>query len=247
MLSVLGSDRRLCDGLTRRDLMQVGGLGLAGGLSLPTLLASEEARAVDASAPAKSVILINLMGGPSHIDMFDMKPDAPAEIRGEFRPIPSSVPGLDVCELMPLTAKTMHHSCVVRTHTHLYNTHSPYNMLTGYSGPVINGNHFKPTDHPSVGSVMQHAGIGSVGVPNYVWMPTYPGHSQGKHRAGPYGGFLGQRFDPLFTSYTPEFRETIEGRNAHIDPPVPYAAPQLPALDEQPGLGTGRQGRRRDG
>ena len=142
MLSVLGSDRRLCDGLTRRDLMQVGGLGLAGGLSLPTLLASEEARAVDASAPAKSVILINLMGGPSHIDMFDMKPDAPAEIRGEFRPIPSSVPGLDVCELMPLTAKTMHHSCVVRTHTHLYNTHSPYNMLTGYSGPVINGYHF---------------------------------------------------------------------------------------------------------
>ena len=81
MLSVLGSDRRLCDGLTRRDLMQVGGLGLAGGLSLPTLLASEEARAVDASAPAKSVILINLMGGPSHIDMCDMKPDAPAEIR----------------------------------------------------------------------------------------------------------------------------------------------------------------------
>ena len=103
MLRILGSERRLCDGLSRRDLMQVGGLGLAGGLSLPMLLASEEARAVDADAPAKSVILINLMGGPSHIDMFDMKPKAPTEIRGEFRPIPSSVPGLDVCELMPLT------------------------------------------------------------------------------------------------------------------------------------------------
>ncbi|MEC7555985.1 MAG: DUF1501 domain-containing protein [Planctomycetota bacterium] len=246
MLRIQGSDRRLCDGLKRRDLLQVGGLGLAGGLSLPTLLASEAVRGIDSDAPAKSVILINLMGGPSHVDMFDMKPEAPSEIRGEFRPVPSSVPGLDVCELMPLTARTMHHSCVVRTHSHLYNTHSPYNMLTGYSGPVINGNHFKPTDHPSVGSVMQHAGLGSAGVPNYVWMPTYPGHSQGKHRAGPYGGFLGQRFDPLFTSYTPEFRESTEGRNAHIDPPVPYATPQLPALDEQPQLGAARLGRRRD-
>ena len=89
MLRILGSERRLCDGLSRRDLMQVGGLGLAGGLSLPMLLASEEARAVDADAPAKSVILINLMGGPSHIDMFDMKPEAPAEVRGEFRPVSS--------------------------------------------------------------------------------------------------------------------------------------------------------------
>ncbi|MFP6700991.1 MAG: DUF1501 domain-containing protein [Planctomycetaceae bacterium] len=246
MLRIQGSDRRLCDGLSRRDLLQVGGLGLAGGLSLPTLLAAEQARTVDSDAPAKSVILINLLGGPSHIDMFDMKPEAPAEIRGEFRPISSSVEGLDVCELMPLTARTMHHSCLVRTHSHLYNTHSPYNMLTGYSGPVIDGNHFKPTDHPSIGSVMQLAGLNSPGVPNYVWMPTYPGHSQGKHRAGPYGGFLGQRFDPLFTSYAATFRESIEGRNAHIDPPVPYAVAQLPALDVQPGLGPARLGRRRD-
>ena len=246
MLRIQGSDRQLCDGLSRRDLLQVGGLGLAGGLSLPTLLAAEQARTVDSDAPAKSVILINLLGGPSHIDMFDMKPEAPAEIRGEFRPISSSVEGLDVCELMPLTARTMHHSCLVRTHSHLYNTHSPYNMLTGYSGPVIDGNHFKPTDHPSIGSVMQLAGLNSPGVPNYVWMPTYPGHSQGKHRAGPYGGFLGQRFDPLFTSYAATFRESIEGRNAHIDPPVPYAVPQLPALDVQPGLGPARLGRRRD-
>ena len=246
MLRVQGSDRRLCDGLSRRDLLQVGGLGLAGGLSLPTLLAAEQARTIDSDAPAKSVILINLLGGPSHIDMFDMKPEAPAEIRGEFRPISSSVEGLDVCELMPLTARTMHHSCLVRTHSHLYNTHSPYNMLTGYSGPVIDGNHFKPTDHPSIGSVMQLAGLKSSGVPNYVWMPTYPGHSQGKHRAGPYGGFLGQQFDPLFTSYAATFRESIEGRNAHIDPPVPYAAAQLPALDVQPGLGPARLGRRRD-
>ena len=183
MLRIQGRVSRLCDGLTRRDLLQAGGLGLAGGLSLPDLLAAEQDRG--AAAPARSVILINLLGGPSHLDMFDMKPDAPAEVRGEFRPIRSNVPGLDVCELMPQTARTMHQSCVVRTHTHLYNTHSPYNLLTGYSGPVVNGNHFKPSDHPSIGSVMQVAGIESPGVPNYVWMPAFPGHSQSKHRAGP--------------------------------------------------------------
>ncbi|MBQ15743.1 MAG: hypothetical protein CMJ65_01330 [Planctomycetaceae bacterium] len=244
MLRIQGRVSRLCDGLTRRDLLQAGGLGLAGGLSLPDLLAAEQDRG--AAAPARSVILINLLGGPSHLDMFDMKPDAPAEVRGEFRPIRSNVPGLDVCELMPQTARTMHQSCVVRTHTHLYNTHSPYNLLTGYSGPVVNGNHFKPSDHPSIGSVMQVAGIESPGVPNYVWMPAFPGHSQSKHRAGPYGGFLGQRYDPLFTTYEPKFRESIEGRNAHVDPPVPYADPQLPALDRQPGLGPARLDRRRD-
>jgi len=245
MLRVLGAGRRLCDGLTRREMLAAGGLGLAGGLSLPQLLRAESSRSIDTSAPAKSVILINLLGGPSHLDMFDMKPEAPVEVRGEFRPIPTTVPGLDICELMPLTARTMHQSCVVRTHTHLWNTHSPYNMLTGFSGPVTNGNHFKPTDHPSMGSVMQYAGLEAEGVPNYVWMPTIPGHSQGRRRAGPYGGLIGARYDPLFTSYTPTFREKTEGRNVHVDPPVPYAEPRLAALNSLPGVTVDRLDRRR--
>jgi hypothetical protein len=138
----------------------------------------------------------------------------------------------------------MHHSTLIRTHTHLYNTHSPYNMLTGYSGPVIVNNVAKPTDHPSIGSVMQYAGIRSRDVPSYIWMPTHPGHSQGKYRAGPYGGFLGNRFDPMFTSYSPTFTET-EGRNSHINPAVPIAAPILSGLETLPDVNLQRMANRR--
>ncbi len=251
MLKVLGHASRLCDGTTRRELMQVGALSAFGGLSLPRYFAAQAAaaehavRVSDSNVPTKSVILVNLIGGPSHIDMFDMKPEAPAEIRGEFAPIDTTVPGLQICEHMPLTAKLMHHSSLIRTHTHLYNTHSPYNMLTGYSGPVLVNNVAKPTDHPSMGAVMQHAGLRSDGVPSYVWMPSHPGHSQGKHRAGPYGGFLGQQFDPLFTSYQALFREPLEGRNAHVNPPTPYAVPELPSLNELPDITLNRLDRRR--
>ena len=124
MFSIHGHNMRLCDGMTRREVLQAGAISSLG-LTLPGLLRAETETA--GGGPAKAIILVNLIGGPSHQDMFDMKPEAPAEIRGEFRPISSSVEGLDVCELMPLTARTMHHSCLVRTHSHLYNTHSPYN------------------------------------------------------------------------------------------------------------------------
>src|SRR5262245_34682652 len=101
MLTFLGSRYHSCDGITRRRFLQVGGLGL-GGLTLADLF---RVRCSAASGAPKSVIMIYLPGGPSHIDMYDMRPDAPAEIRGEFRPIRTSVPGMDVCELMPLQAK----------------------------------------------------------------------------------------------------------------------------------------------
>lgn len=242
MLRILGRGTQLCDGITRRDLMQVGAVSTLG-LSLPTQLQAEATGIPD--GPAKSVILINLLGGPSHIDMFDMKPDAPVEIRGEFNPIPTSVTGLQICEHMPLTARTMHHSTLIRTHSHLYNTHSPYNLLTGYSGPVLINNVAKPDDQPSIGSVMQYAGLRSEGVPSFVWMPSHPGHSQGKRRAGPYGGFLGKTYDPLFTSYAPTFEGDTNGRNSYINPAVPIADPHLPALDRPADVTLNRLDRRR--
>jgi hypothetical protein len=243
MLRLLGNGHRLCDGLSRREVLQAGAIS-ALGLSLPKLLAAEASAA--ASGPAKSIILVNLIGGPSHQDMFDMKPNAPDNIRGEFKPISSSVPGLQVCEHLPLTSKLMHHSSLIRTHTHLYNTHSPYNMLTGYSGPVIVNNVAKPTDHPCIGSVMQYAGIRSKDVPSFIWMPTHPGHSQGKRRAGPYGGFLGSRYDPMFTSYEASFRkDEADGRNSHVDPAVPFAEPRLPSLSELPDITLDRLDSRR--
>jgi len=242
MLNILGRRSRCCDGITRRQLLQAGAISSLG-LSLPEWVEAAEGRQPD--GPAKAVILVNLLGGPSHIDMFDMKPDAPAEVRGEFQTIDTTVDGLQICEHLPLTARTMHHSTLIRTHTHLYNTHSPYNMLTGYSGPVIVDNVAKMTDHPSIGAVMQHAGIRAQGVPSYVWMPSHPGHSQGKHRAGPYGGFLGRQYDPVFTAYEPQFEDTKEGRNLRIDPLTPIAEPKLPLVDQLPHIALDRLNRRR--
>jgi len=114
MLNFLGSKRRFCDGLTRRDLLRVGGLG-ALGLSLPDLLRLR-AHGATRSAP-KSVIMVWLNGGPTQIDMYDLKPDAPAEIRGEFKPIQTSVPGFDICEVMPLQAKIADRLALVRSLT----------------------------------------------------------------------------------------------------------------------------------
>jgi hypothetical protein len=93
---------------------------------------------------------------------------------------------------------------------------------------------------------MQYAGIRSHDVPSFIWMPTHPGHSQGKRRAGPYGGFLGSRYDPMFTSYEPTFASGDEtGRNSHVDPAVPYAEPRLTSLKELPDIDVRRLSSRR--
>src|SRR5262245_59936586 len=119
MLSILGRPRRNCDGVSRRDFLRVGALGL-GGLTLANLLRAEaraaEAGAAEAGAAAapKSAIMIFLSGGPSHMDTYDMKPDLPAEFRGEFKPIQTKVPGLDLCELMPHQAQIADKLAVLR-------------------------------------------------------------------------------------------------------------------------------------
>src|SRR6187455_366548 len=102
MLTVLGNPRRTCDGLTRRELMQVGGAGILG-RSLPRLLAGENAVS-GLAAKAKSVIFVFLYGGPSQLETFDMKPDAPTEVRGPFQTIASRTPGLFIGEHLPRCA-----------------------------------------------------------------------------------------------------------------------------------------------
>src|SRR5580692_4940114 len=102
MLTLHGkAHRSFCDGVSRRDFLRVGGLAL-GGLSLPQLLEAE-ARAASGISH-KAVIMVFLAGGPPHQDMVDLKPDAPAEIRGEFKPIHTNVPGIQICELLPRIA-----------------------------------------------------------------------------------------------------------------------------------------------
>src|SRR5262245_20607676 len=104
MLTFWGAKQALCDRFSRRHFLQVGSLGLAG-LSLADLLRLRAQGSVAARAGHKSVIMVFLSGGPSQLDMYDLKPEAPAEVRGEFKPIQTCVPGFDICELMPLQAQ----------------------------------------------------------------------------------------------------------------------------------------------
>src|SRR5262245_20826894 len=94
---------RFCDGISRRGFLQIGTLGL-GGLTLADLLRLQGQGGMESHSAPKSVIMVYLFGGPSHLDMYDLKPDAPAEIRGEFKPIKTNVSGFEICELMPLQA-----------------------------------------------------------------------------------------------------------------------------------------------
>jgi hypothetical protein len=99
MLTMLGSPRRACDGVTRRETLAVGALSLLGpAFTLPNLLRAESSRSSEAPGKAKSVILFYLLGGAATQDMVDLKPNAPADIRGEFKPIPTTAPGIQVCE-----------------------------------------------------------------------------------------------------------------------------------------------------
>jgi hypothetical protein len=162
MLNILSpsqNPRQFCDGLSRRRLIQVGAMGVFG-LSLPQLLRAEQA---SGSKSTKSVILVWMHGGPSQLDTFDMKPLAPREYRGPFSSIASSLPGLDVCELLPEHAKVMDKCTVIRSFSHDNGDHwaAAHWMLTGRLG--ANGSDRKPRQ-PSMGAVA-----------SYLLGPTQPG------------------------------------------------------------------------
>src|SRR3954471_3527681 len=125
MLRVLGSDKRFCDGISRRDALWAGGLSLFG-LTLGDYLRAKEPAATPQAAgfgKAKNCILLYLYGSPSQLELADMKPDAPLEIRGELGPIRSTLPGCDVCELFPHMSRVMDRVTVVRSMTHPYPIH----------------------------------------------------------------------------------------------------------------------------
>src|SRR5262245_7595975 len=124
MLRILGSRKRTCDGQTRREWLVAGGLGLAA----PALGASREPKP---SGTAKHVILLYLFGGPSQLDTFDPKPDAPKEVRGESKSIRTSVPGLDIGEGLPRVAKVMDRVTLIRSLNHPWNFHGMQYATTG--------------------------------------------------------------------------------------------------------------------
>jgi uncharacterized protein (DUF1501 family) len=171
MLTIAGPESRYCDGLSRRSWLRIGGLAL-GGLALPDILRCEAASGV--RRPAKGIIMVLLPGGPTHLDMFDLKPDAPAEIRGEFRPIASNVPGLEICELMPRLAGMADKLAILRTLVGFRDDHNTHWCSTGWeshpameSSPLVPG--FPPGDWPSLGAVLsKRFGPRVAGVPSSV-------------------------------------------------------------------------------
>lgn len=213
MLTIQGRPRTTCDGTTRRQLLQAAGAGLLG-LNLPRLLAAEQTSATAGSPGprprARSVIFLFLFGGPSQLETFDLKPDAPEKLRGPFRPIASRTPGLLISEHLPRLAQVSDHFCVVRTMTHTYNDHSgaAHYIQTGKRWQIPIGGGFNPTprDWPAIGAVADHQGRASGrpdnGMPAYVVLPNSLGRLQedGRYRRpGEHAGWLGRAFNPLTT------------------------------------------------
>ncbi|MGE5195476.1 MAG: DUF1501 domain-containing protein [Deltaproteobacteria bacterium] len=164
MLSILGHETILCDGITRRELLRVGGLAFSG-LTLADLLRLR-AGADAGAARGKSVIMIWLRGGPSHIDSYDMKPTAPAEIRGEFHSIATNVPGIQICEHTPRQAQIMDRLAIVRgIRSNDLGDHTPHYIITGFPDRG---------KRPAFGSVVSCLRPRSDGLPPYVSLMYKP-------------------------------------------------------------------------
>lgn len=212
MLRILGSPKRLCNGVTRRDFLHAGGLGVFG-LGLADYFrsqahASSEKKHLASFGRAKSCILLYLYGSPSQLETFDMKPAAPVEIRGEFKPISSSVPGLQVCELLPNLAREMHRVTVLRSVTHPYPIHGVAYATTGV--PTIDvAMELSPRDSrhwPFIGSVVGYLDQKAHPhreVPANLALP-FPMSTRRVGevaRAGPYAAFLGSAYNPIWTEF----------------------------------------------
>jgi hypothetical protein len=218
MLRLIGPGTHLCDGRSRRDVLRIGGLGVLGaGLSLADLAAGAT-MAVDPEAArgssfgrAKSCILLFLMGGPPQQSTWDPKPDAPAQVRGDFGPIATGVPGLSLCELLPRTALVAEKLCVLRAMSTGDNAHSSsgYYMLTGRPHQpqnFENANPGPPNDAPSLGALLGRVGSSHVGLPPSVTLTMRIFNTDGSVWPGQDAGFLGQACDPwlLNARLTPE-------------------------------------------
>jgi hypothetical protein len=218
MLRILGSPKRCCDGWTRREMLWAGGLGLFG-LGLADFLRLSEAQAAGAAqralphfGRAKACILLYLYGAASQLETFDMKPDAPVEIRGDLKPIRSALPGCDVCELLPNAARIMDRVTVLRSLTHPFPIHGVAYALTGvpHIDVPMELNPHDSRHWPFVGSavdyVSRRAGHRTGDVPNNIALPwPFSTRRVGEvARAGPYAAFLGGAYNPVWT----EFRGT---------------------------------------
>jgi hypothetical protein len=213
----------LCE---RREFLRFGGGLAVSGFVMPgwpTRIGAAGESAAQATGRVKSCILVYLLGGPPHLDMFDLKPEAPAEIRGPFRPIATSLPGVQICEHLPRLATIAHQLAIVRSVSHRNSNHTPmiYYTLTGRetANPAVDNDVRPPlrTDFPHMGAVIAKLkGSGSV-LPAYVALPEAAVRSSlsGEFKRartplrGGGAGFLGSRFDPLCVNGEPGTRDSI--------------------------------------
>jgi hypothetical protein len=219
MLTIHAGGARLCDGVTRREVLRAGSLGLLG-LGWPQVLRAREVAAsslatgnasqllAPSGGKAKSCIVLFIMGGPPQHSTWDPKPDAPPEVRGEFAPIASRVPGIDVCELMPLTANVTDKVCVLRAVASGDNAHSSsgYYMLTGHPHQPMNSenaNPGPPNDLPNVGALVRRLRGDGGGLPGAITLPMRIFNTDGSVWPGQDAGFLGRATDPWMLKFDP--------------------------------------------
>lgn len=182
MLTIRGHQNRFCDGVSRRNFLRIGALGL-GGLTLPEILRAESA--AGRRSPHKAVIMVFLPGGPSHQDMVDLKMDAPSEVRGEFKPISTKVPGIQICEHLPKIAKLTDKLTIIRSMVGAEDNHYAFQCLTGRH--MRNG---PPGGWPCIGSVLSKLeGPVDRAVPPFVGLSPKMGHVPWSDAGHP--GFLG--------------------------------------------------------
>jgi hypothetical protein len=205
------SDSCRCQ-LHRRDLLRAGALGLTG-LHMPALLRSEgraQTTGQRQRGQARSIIFLNQFGGPSHIDTFDMKPDAPENIRGEFRSIPTNVTGLRICEHLPRLAQQMDKVCLLRAVSHRMRNHNSasYYCLTGVAPPLDDIRLRDTLDlYPAYGSTVARLRPAEGRMPSFVAYPYLL--RDGSITPGQHASFLGRAHDPLFfrdDPNSPDFR-----------------------------------------
>jgi hypothetical protein len=203
----------------RREILRWGSLG-AVGLNLMNLLRANSSAAI-AGRPAKSCILFFLEGGPAHQDLWDMKPAAPAEVRGEFQPIATSAPGIQVCEHLPMLARQMHHLTLVRSVHHAVVDHNAgsYYALTGRS-PVKGGQLIirdEVDNFPPFGAVLSQLRPVEQRIPAFVHVPEIMSNN-GYDLPGQRAGFLGAAYDPLVTgdASVPNFQVAGLGLPAEV-------------------------------
>lgn len=185
-----GASGGFCDGVSRRNFLKIGALGL-GGLTLPQLLRAEAQSGAARPRPHKAVIMIFLPGGPPHQDMFDMKPDAPLDIRGELKPISTNVAGIQICELMPRLAKMMDKMAIIRSIVGATGGHDAIQCLTGRTN-----RNMPPGGWPCIGSVLSKLqGPTNQSIPPSFGLAPSMGHAPWADNGSP--GFLGPSHAPF--------------------------------------------------